>query len=54
MAIKKATTTADVVEEPKAEKVEGYKKVVSPQGITTTVPDSIVDALIDSGYTAGK
>lgn len=33
------------VEEP------GYTQLVSPTGHETTVPDSIVESLLDSGYT---
>lgn len=28
----------------------GYTVVIGPSGIESTVPDSIVDALVDSGY----
>lgn len=38
----------------KAEKVEtpeGYTLVVSPLGSETTVPDGILEVLIESGYT---
>lgn len=42
--------TSDIKEAPtKVE--EGYSVVVSPLGATTTVPDSILDALLHSGYT---
>lgn len=33
------------------EAADGYRKVVSPFGHTTLVPDSIVDTLVNSGYT---
>lgn len=29
---------------------EGYTVVIGPSGIASTVPNSIVDALVDSGY----
>ena len=49
MAIKKATTTDDLKKE--AEPVaDGYTVLVGPAGIETTVPDSILEALLDSGY----
>lgn len=35
----------------KAEVEKGYTVVVSPLGPETTVPDEIVKALVDSGYT---
>lgn len=50
MAIKKATTTDDLKKE--AEPVaDGYTVVVGPSGTASTVPDSILEALLDSGYT---
>jgi hypothetical protein len=50
VAIKKATTLSDLKQE--AEPVaEGYTVLVGPAGSETTVPDSILDALLDSGYT---
>ena len=50
MAIRKATTTDDLTKaaEPVA---EGYTVVVGPAGIESTVPNTIVEALLDSGYT---
>jgi hypothetical protein len=49
MAIKKATTTDDLKKE--AEPVaDGYTVVAGPDGKAVTVPDSIVGALLDSGY----
>lgn len=30
---------------------EGYTRVVAPDGAETLVPESILDALLDSGYT---
>jgi len=41
--------TSDVKEEVQPVD-EGYKVVIGPSGIESTVPDSIVDALVDSGY----
>jgi hypothetical protein len=49
VAIKKATTTDDLTKE--AEPVaEGYTVVTGPSGHDSTVPDSIVETLLDSGY----
>jgi len=50
VAIKKATTTDDLKAEAKPA-VEGYTNVVGPSGTETSVPDSILEALLDSGYT---
>lgn len=50
MAIKKATTLDDLKQEA-APVVDGYTVLVGPAGIETTVPDSILEALIASGYT---
>ena len=50
MAIKKATTTEDLKAEATPE-AEGYTTVVGPSGTETSVPDSILEALLDSGYT---
>ena len=50
MAVKKATTTDDL-KQPAPEPDGGYSVVVGPSGAETTVPDSIVEALLDSGYT---
>ena len=50
MAIKKATTTDDLKQEA-APVADGYTVVVGPSGIESTVPDSILEALLDSGYT---
>ena len=30
---------------------EGYTRLVSPTGTETTVPDSILEALLEAGYT---
>lgn len=49
MAIKKATTTDDLKQEA-APVSEGYTRVVGPGGQVSTVPDSILEALLDSGY----
>jgi len=52
VAIKKATTTEDLKETVADEAaVSGYTLVVGPSGTETTVPDSILDSLLDSGYT---
>ena len=50
MAIKKATTTDDLKQEA-APDTKGATTVVSPAGYESTVPDSILDDLLDSGYT---
>ena len=49
MAIKKATTTDDLKNDAEPAD-EGYTVVVGPSGIETSVPDSILEALLDSGY----
>lgn len=54
MAIKKATTTKDLTEtaaDEGAVSTPGYTVVVGPSGTETTVPDSILESLLDSGYT---
>lgn len=48
MAQKKAVTTADIKVADPVE--DGYTVLVSPVGVATTVPDGIVEALIESGY----
>lgn len=53
MAISKATTTSDLKQEAKPA-VEGYTTVVGPSGTETSVPDSILESLLDSGYTKKK
>jgi len=50
MAIKRPVTTADLKVEA-APAAEGYTVVVGPSGIASTVPDSILESLLDSGYT---
>lgn len=50
MAVKKATTTEDA---NPADEVK-YVKVTSPAGVESTVPESIVDALLESGYSKTK
>ena len=50
MAIRKATTTDDLKAEAKPP-VDGYTTVIGPSGSETSVPDSILEALLDSGYT---
>jgi len=49
MAIKRPVTTADLKVEA-APVADGYTVLVGPSGAETTVPDSILDALLDSGY----
>lgn len=61
MAVRKPTTTADVIEpagagrevvaKPEAAEVV---RVKSPSGFVTEVPVGIVDALLDSGYSKTK
>lgn len=50
MAIKKATTLSDLRAEA-APVADGYTELVGLNGLVTTVPDSILQALLDSGYT---
>jgi len=50
MPIKRATTTEDL-KQPDKPVVEGYTTVVGPSGTETSVPDSILESLLDSGYT---
>ena len=50
MAIKKATTLSDLRAEA-APVAEGYTVVAGPSGAVSTVPDSILQVLLDSGYT---
>ena len=50
MAIKKATTLDDLKQEA-APVAQGYTVLVGPAGHETTVPDSILADLLDSGYT---
>lgn len=49
MAVKKATTTDDLKAEDKPA-AEGYTTVIGPSGSETSVPDSILESLLDSGY----
>ena len=49
MAISKATTTDDLKKEA-TPAAEGYTTLVGPSGTETSVPDSILQALLDSGY----
>jgi len=49
MAIKKATTTDDL-KQPADPVDEGYTVLTGPSGHDSTVPDSIVEILLDSGY----
>lgn len=50
MAIKKATTLDDLKQEAEPG-TDGYTVLVGPAGTETKVPDSILQALLDSGYT---
>lgn len=69
MAVKKATTTADIVsedhtvidgdlvpeQEPIAEVEDAkYVKVTSPFGVVSTVPVEIKQTLLDSGYKVSR
>lgn len=47
-AAKKPATAGDV--KASSKKDDGYTKVKSPSGAETTVPDSIVERLLESGY----
>ncbi len=49
MAIKKATTLDDLKQEA-APVAEGYTVLIGPAGHETTVPDGILESLLDSGY----
>ena len=42
--------TTDQFEAEAKPVAEGYTVVIGPSGIASTVPDSIVEALVDSGY----
>lgn len=57
MAAKKSevVTTEDIapVDDTKADGVK-YAKVISPAGVESTVPDSILQVLLDSGYKKSK
>ncbi len=53
MAVKKATTTADINTEASVPG-SGRFVVVSPAGVRTEVPESILQVLLDSGYTKAK
>ena len=50
MAIKKATTLSDLKQEA-APVADGYTELVGPSGTVSKVPDSVLQALLDSGYT---
>lgn len=56
MAIKKATTTDDITPKPEKapDKEPSTTKVKSPTGSVTEVPEGILQALLDSGYTKSK
>jgi len=49
VAIKKATTTDDLNKEA-APVTDGYTTLIGPSGAETSVPDSILQDLLDSGY----
>lgn len=49
MAVKRATTRRDI-KEATPEEYPGQTRLVSPTGAESIVPDSIVEALIESGY----
>lgn len=52
MAVRKATTTDDLKgDEPTSKPAtEGYTTLIGPSGAETSVPDSILESLLDSGY----
>jgi len=53
VAIKKATTTEDLkgtAADEGAVSASGYTVLVGPSGTETSVPDSILEILLDSGY----
>lgn len=50
MAARKPTTTADLAAPPVEDATPGYVRVKSPAGYVTEVPESIAQALLDSGY----
>lgn len=54
MAIKKPTTTGDLTKVAEPEKDSGTVRVTSPTGFVTVVPESIVQSLLDSGYSKTK
>ena len=49
MAVKKATTTEDI-KSADSPSEGGRFVVVSPAGVRTEVPESILQVLLDSGY----
>lgn len=49
MAIKKETTLDDLKQEA-VPVAQGYTALIGPGGQVSTVPDSILEALLDSGY----
>ena len=51
MAIKKPTTTEDLKQTDETPVSGGLTTVVGPSGSETKVPDSILESLLDSGYT---
>lgn len=55
MPVRKPTTTADVAPVEDATSAGGGDvMVVSPSGAKTLVPASLVEALLDSGYSKAK
>lgn len=49
MAIKKPVTKSDLTK-PAPEQPSGYAVVESPTGAVTTVPEVLVEGLVESGY----
>ena len=49
MAVRKATTTDDLTREA-PEAPEGYTVLTGLDGKVVTVPDTIVEGLLDSGF----
>jgi len=55
MAVKKATTTDDLTAGAESEDSVKYVKVKAPfSGAVTEVPEGIVEALLESGYSKSK
>ena len=54
MAVKKATTTDDIKADDSAQQDAKSVKVKSPTGAVTEVPEALVDALLESGYSKSK
>ena len=53
MATSKATTKDDLNQSAEAP-AEDYTVVIGPSGTETTVPNSILETLLDSGYKRKK